>query len=60
MEQLLTVKDIAQVLNKAIKTIYAYVEQGVFPEEIIIRIANTIRMKRGDLDKWINSKCGRR
>ncbi len=58
MEQLMTVKDVAFALKKAVKTVYHYVESEVIPPTLIIRVGNSIRMRRVDLEKWVESKRG--
>jgi len=59
MEALMTVPQIAERLNKAPKTIYQYIEGGKIPGSLLIRMGNSIRMKREDLEKWIESFRGR-
>ena len=58
MEELLTVKDVARVLRKAVKTVYHYVESELIPPSIILRLGNGIRIKRPDLEKWIEGHRG--
>ncbi len=58
MEQLMTVKDVAFALKKAVKTVYHYVESEVIPPTLIIRVGNSLRMRRADLEKWVESKRG--
>ena len=58
MEQLMTVRDVARTLNKAIKTVYNYVETERIPPNLIIRLGSTIRMRTSDFEKWIESHRG--
>lgn len=59
MEQLMTVKDVAYALKKAVKTVYHYVESKEIPPSLIIRLGGSIRMRTSDFDKWIESQRGK-
>ena len=59
MEQLMTVKDVAHALKKAVKTIYHYVESEEIPPTLLIRQGASIRMRPSDLEKWIESQRGK-
>ena len=59
MEQLMTVKDVAHALNKAVKTVYHYVETEVIPATLVIRLGNSIRMRPVDFEKWIEGNRGK-
>jgi excisionase family DNA binding protein len=58
MEQLMTVKDVAYALKKAVKTVYHYVESESIPPDIILRFGNGIRIKRPDFEKWLEGHRG--
>ena len=47
MRKLLTAEDMAQVLNKALKTVYDYLETGKFPTAF--KIGNEWRIEEQDL-----------
>ena len=56
---LMTVGDIATVLQKSVRTVYGYIEHEYIPPQIVLKIGNEIRIKRKDLELWVNS-CRRR
>ena len=58
MDELLTIREIAVMLKKSPKTVYHYVETGVIPPSLIIRVGNAIRMWASDLKKFIESHRG--
>ena len=59
MEELMTIKDVAVKLRKAVKTVYHYVETHKIPPDLIIRLNGTsIRMKPSDFEKWVNGFRG--
>ena len=58
MDEFLTVRDIACALKKAVKTVYVYIETERIPPSCVIRFGSSIRMKRSDFDKWVNSLRG--
>jgi excisionase family DNA binding protein len=51
--QLLSVKQVAKLLNYKESTIYKWAQDGKIP---VIRIGRTWRFRRGDLDAWLENR----
>ena len=50
--ELLTVREVEQLLRIDVKTIYSYVQRGLIP---YVRIQSNVRFVRSQLLDWINS-----
>ena len=53
MSSFYTVKNVAEELNLAIPTIYAWINQGKF-DGCVYKFGKTYRFKKSKLTKWIN------
>ena len=53
---LLNAQDVAAALNMGLSTVYLLVERGELPS---IRIGRSVRIRPGDLEKFIESKAQR-
>ncbi len=58
VDEYLTVKEIAAILKKAVKTTYVYIETGIIPEKMVYRFGNSPRVKKQDLMRLIESNRG--
>jgi excisionase family DNA binding protein len=54
-QRLLRVKDVARLLGFHEKTIYLWVERGVFP---CIRIGKRLRFAASDVSRWLQARKG--
>ena len=65
MENLLTVNDVAGKLRKSRSRIYFYINSGIIPNDLLIRLGNkngsrpSIRMRESDLEKLVESCRGK-
>ena len=53
--QLLTIKQVCEILRLTRQTIHVYVLQGRMPPPL--KIGRATRWDRRDLEKWINDRC---
>jgi excisionase family DNA binding protein len=54
--QMLTAKDLEDLLKIDVKTIYGYVQQGLIP---YVRIQSNVRFRRTEILDWIEEKSYR-
>ena len=53
---MLTAKDLEALLKIDVKTIYAYVQQGLIP---YVRIQSNVRFRREDIIEWLERQSFR-
>jgi excisionase family DNA binding protein len=53
MDEMLTARELEQILKIDTKTIYRYVQQGLIP---YVRIQSRIRFRSGQINEWIRKQ----
>lgn len=51
--ELLTAKEVAEILSISVKTVYSYVQRGLIP---YIRMQSNVRFIRSEIDKWVGER----
>lgn len=54
-DRLLTVDEVAEWLQVAVRTIYAWRVRGVGPPAI--RVGGQLRFRRSDIERWLEEHC---
>lgn len=51
--ELLTVQEVADIIQVKYKTLWNWINGGKFPQEAIFRMGNTVRIKKNALEKLL-------
>jgi len=54
MEKLLTIKDVAELLDVKISTLYYWVHIGYIPH---VKVGKLVRFRECDIENWINKRA---
>ena len=52
--QLLTTRQVSELLAVKESTVRTWINRKVFPDETIIRLGNTVRFRENKLGEWLN------
>lgn len=52
--QLLTIRQVSELLAVKESTIRTWINRKVFPDETIVRLGNTVRFRESKLGEWLN------
>ena len=52
--QLLTIRQVSELLAVKESTIRTWINRKIIPDEVIIRLGNTVRFRENKLGAWLN------
>jgi excisionase family DNA binding protein len=55
--QLLTIRQVSELLAAKESTVRTWINRKQFPDDVIVRIGNTVRFRRSKLEEWLNYGC---
>lgn len=55
--QLLTIRQVSELLAAKESTVRTWINRKIFPDEVIVRLGNTVRFRRSKLEEWLNYGC---
>ncbi len=55
--QLLTIRQVSELLAAKESTVRTWINRKIFPDDVILRLGNTVRFRRSKLEEWLNYGC---
>jgi excisionase family DNA binding protein len=55
--QLLTIRQVSELLAAKESTVRTWINRKIFPDDVIVRLGNTVRFRRSKLEEWLNYGC---
>lgn len=52
--QLLTIRQVSELLAVKESTVRTWINRKIFPDDVIIRLGNTVRFREHKLGEWLN------